>query len=274
MRGGGRTAGAIVLALGYAFLFAPIVSVIVYSFNQSRLVTVWSGFSTEWYVTLARDSRVLDAVRLSLSIAIVAASGAVFIGTLTAYALARFGRFRARGLFSGLVGAPLVLPEVTTGLSLLLMFVAMERLIGWPEGRGAVTIAIAHITFAVAYATVVVQARLAGLDPALEEAAADLGARPVRAFLSVVLPLIAPALAAAWLLTFALSLDDFVITAFVTGPGATTLPLLVFSSVKLGVSPEINALGTVIVAVVAAVTLAATLLQRRGRQTGSRPAKA
>jgi len=264
---GAQIGGVAVLATGYAFLFAPILSVIVYSFNESRLVTVWGGFSTKWYAALVEDDKVLDAVRLSLSIAASAATGAVVIGTLAAYALARFGRFRARALLSGLVAAPLVLPEVTTGLSMLLLFVALERLIGWPEGRGALTIAIAHVTFAVAYATVAIQARLAGLDPSLEEAAADLGARPVRAFLSVVLPLIAPALAAAWLLSFSLSLDDFVITAFVTGPGATTLPLFVFSSVKLGVSPEINALGTVIVGVAAVVTLSSTLLQRRGATT-------
>jgi len=253
-----------VLGFGYAFLFAPILSVIIYSFNESRLVTVWAGFSTKWYAALAEDSQVLDAVRLSLSIAAAAATGAVVIGTLAAYVLTRFGRFRFRPLLSGLVAAPLVLPEVTTGLSMLLLFVALERLIGWPQGRGALTIAVAHVTFAVAYATVAIQARLAGLDPALEEAAADLGARPVRAFFAVVLPLIAPALAAAWLLSFSLSLDDFVITAFVTGPGATTLPLLVFSSVKLGVNPEINALGTVIVGVASMVTLSSTLLQRRG----------
>lgn len=265
MRGrGARVVGIAVLAFGYAFLFTPIISVIVYSFNESRLVTVWSGFSTKWYAALAEDEKVLDAVRLSLSIAAMAATGAVLIGTLAAYALTRFGPFRARALLSGLVAAPLVLPEVTTGLSMLLLFVALERLVGWPQGRGAVTIAVAHVTFAVAYATVTIQARLAGLDPSLEEAAADLGARPIRAFSAIVLPLIAPALAAAWLLSFSLSLDDFVITAFVTGPGATTLPLLVFSSVKLGVSPEINALGTVIVGVASVVTLSSTLLQRRG----------
>jgi putrescine transport system permease protein len=252
-----------VLLAGYAFLFTPILSVIVYSFNESRLVTVWSGFSTKWYGVLAADEKVLDAVKLSLSIAVAAATGAVIIGTLAAYALSRFGRFRARPLFSGLVAAPLVLPEVTTGLSMLLLFVLLERLTGWPQGRGAVTIAVAHITFAVAYATVVIQSRLAGLDPALEEAAADLGARPFAVFGRIVLPLIVPGLAAAWLLSFSLSLDDFVITSFVTGPGATTLPLLVFSSVKLGVSPEINALGTIIVGVASLVALTATLLQRR-----------
>jgi putrescine transport system permease protein len=262
----GRTAqwaGVVVLAAGYLFLFAPILSVIVYSFNESRLVTVWSGFSTKWYGSLAHNQKVLDAVRLSLGIAVSAATGAVFIGTLVAYALTRFGRFRLRPLLSGLVAAPLVLPEVTTGVSMLLLFVLMERLVGWPQGRGAMTIAIAHITFAVAYATVVIQSRLANLDPALEEAASDLGARPLRTFTAIVLPLIAPALAAAWLLSFSLSLDDFVITAFVTGPGATTLPLYVFSSVKLGMNPEINALGTIIVVLASTVALGATLLQRR-----------
>lgn len=254
--------GVLVLLAGYLFLFAPILSVIVYSFNESRLVTVWSGFSTKWYGSLAHNEKVLDAVRLSLGIAVSAATGAVIIGTLIAYALTRFGRFRLRPLLSGLVAAPLVLPEVTTGVSMLLLFVLIERLTGWPK-RGTLTIAIAHITFAVAYATVVIQSRVTNLDPALEEAASDLGARPLRTFTAIVLPLIAPALAAAWLLSFSLSLDDFVITAFVTGPGATTLPLYVFSSVKLGMSPEINALGTIIVVMASTVALGATLLQRR-----------
>jgi putrescine transport system permease protein len=259
----GIVSGTLVLAAGYIFLFAPIVSVIVYSFNESRLVTVWSGFSTKWYAALVQDGRILDAVRLSLTIAAFAATGAVALGTLAAYALTRFGRFRSRSLLSGLVAAPLVLPEVTTGLSMLLLFVLLERFTGWPQGRGAITIAIAHVTFALAYATVVIQSRLANLDPSLEEAAADLGAHPFRTFTAVVLPLIAPAIAAAWLLSFSLSLDDFVITAFVTGPGATTLPLLIFSSVKLGVSPEINALGTLIIAVASIAAIGATLLQRR-----------
>lgn len=265
MKGGrfGRIAGAAVLALGYLFLFVPIVSVVVYSFNASKLVTVWGGFSTKWYGSLAADDKVLEAVRTSLFVAVVSATGAVILGTLTAYALTRFGKFRGRPLLSGLVSAPLVLPEVTTGVSMLLMFVVLERLTGWPHGRGVPTIIIAHITFAVAYGTVVIQSRLANLDPALEEAAADLGARPMRTFVAIVLPLIAPALAAAWLLSFSLSLDDFVITAFVTGPGATTLPLFVYSSVKLGMSPEINALGTIIVGLASAVALGATILQRR-----------
>jgi len=258
-----KLAGILVLGAGYLFLFAPILSVIVYSFNESRLVTVWSGFSTKWYGELAEDAHVLDAVKLSLGIAASAATGAVIIGTLAAYVLSRFGRFRGRTLLSGMVAAPLVLPEVTTGLSMLLLFVLMERVTGWPQGRGAITIAVAHVTFAVAYATVVIQSRLSNLDPSLEEAAADLGARPFAAFMAVVLPLIAPALAAAWLLSFSLSLDDFVITAFVTGPGATTLPLLVYSSMKLGMSPEINALGSLIVGVASMVALGATLLQRR-----------
>ncbi|HEX4508292.1 MAG TPA: ABC transporter permease subunit, partial [Alphaproteobacteria bacterium] len=223
---------------------------------------VWGGFSTKWYGELVRDDRVLDALKLSVGIAVTASTGAVIIGTLAAYGLTRFGKFRGRSLLSGLVTAPLVLPEVTTGLSMLLLFVLMEKLTGWPQGRGASTIAIAHITFAVAYATVVIQARIAALDPSLEEAAADLGARPVSTFFSVVLPLIAPSLAAAWLLSFSLSLDDFIITAFVTGPGATTLPLLIYSSVKLGVNPEINALGTLIIAIASLVALTATVLRR------------
>ena len=257
-----RIAGGLVLALGYLFLFIPILSVVFYSFNASRLVTVWGGFSTKWYGELVRDDRVLDALKLSVAIAVTASTGAVVIGTLAAYGLTRFGKFRGRSLLSGLVTAPLVLPEVTTGLSMLLLFVLMEKLTGWPQGRGASTIAIAHITFAVAYATVVIQARIAALDPSLEEAAADLGARPVATFFSVVLPLIAPSLAAAWLLSFSLSLDDFIITAFVTGPGATTLPLLIYSSVKLGVNPEINALGTLIIAIASLVALTATVLRR------------
>jgi putrescine transport system permease protein len=263
--GSGRNAtiaGAAVLTLGYLFLFIPILSVVFYSFNASRLVTVWGGFSTKWYGELVRDDRVLDALKLSVGIAVTASTGAVVIGTLAAYGLTRFGKFRGRSLLSGLVTAPLVLPEVTTGLSMLLLFVLLEKLTGWPQGRGASTIAVAHITFAVAYATVVIQARIAALDPALEEAAADLGARPVAAFFSVVLPLIAPSLAAAWLLSFSLSLDDFIITAFVTGPGATTLPLLIYSSVKLGVNPEINALGTLIIATASVVALTATVLRR------------
>jgi putrescine transport system permease protein len=258
-----KIGGGIVLALGYLFLFIPILSVVFYSFNASRLVTVWGGFSTKWYGVLVEDDRVLDALKLSVGIAVTASTGAVIIGTLTAYGLTRFGKFRGRSLLSGLVTAPLVLPEVTTGLSMLLLFVLMEKVTGWPQGRGASTIAIAHITFAVAYATVVIQARIAALDQSLEEAAADLGARPVAAFFSVVLPLIAPSLAAAWLLSFSLSLDDFIITAFVTGPGATTLPLLIYSSVKLGVNPEINALGTLIIATASLAALTATVLRRR-----------
>lgn len=258
-----KMAGGVVLTLGYLFLFIPILSVVFYSFNASRLVTVWGGFSTKWYGELVQDDRVLDALKLSIGIAVTASTGAVIIGTLAAYGLTRFGKFRGRSLLSGLVTAPLVLPEVTTGLSMLLLFVLMEKLTGWPQGRGATTIAIAHITFAVAYATVVIQARIANLDPALEEAAADLGARPIATFFSVVLPLIAPSLAAAWLLSFSLSLDDFIITAFVSGPGSTTLPLLIYSSVKLGVNPEINALGTLIIATASLVALTATVLRRR-----------
>jgi putrescine transport system permease protein len=257
-----KISGAAVLTLGYLFLFTPIFSVVVYSFNESRLVTVWSRFSFKWYGELMHDGRVLDALRLSLIVATVASTGAVILGTLAAYALTRFRRFRGKSLLSGLVAAPLVLPEITTGLSMLLLFVLADRFLGFPKGRGALTIIVAHITFAVAFATVVIQSRIANLDPSLEEAAADLGAKPLTAFFYVVLPLIAPALAAAWLLSFSLSLDDFVITAFASGPGSTTLPLLIFSSVKLGVNPEINALGTLIIAVASVIALGATLLRR------------
>jgi len=237
------------LAFGYAFLYGPIASLVVYSFNASPLVTVWAGFSTRWYWALLANERILGAAWLSLRIAAVAATLAVVLGTLAAIALARLGRFRGRAGLAALVTAPLVMPEVIIGLSLLLLFVALDQAIGWPE-RGWTTIAIAHTTFAMAYVTVVVQARLADVDPALEEAAMDLGARPVRVFFAITLPLIAPALVAGWLLAFTLSLDDMVVASFVSGPGATTLPMVVYSSVRLGLSPEINALASLIVAAV------------------------
>ena len=236
---------------GFVFLYAPILSLIIFSFNESKLVTVWGGFSTKWYVALFQDPQILGAAWISLQVAAVAATLAVVFGTLAAYVLARFGRFRTRALLTGMSTAPLVMPEVITGLSLLLLFVAMEQLIGWPAGRGKTTIIIAHVTFCMAYVTVVVQSRLAGMDESLEEAAMDLGARPVRVFFDVTLPMIAPALVAGWLLAFTLSLDDLVVASFVTGPGASTLPMVIFSKVRLGVSPDINALATIIIAIVA-----------------------
>ncbi len=255
------------LALGYAFLYLPIVLLVTYSFNASRLVTVWGGFSTRWYGELVADQKVLDAAWLSLKVAVTSATAATLLGTLAAVMLVRFGRFRGRTLFTGLITAPLVMPEVITGLAMLLLFVAMEQSIGWPAGRSMLTIILAHVTFCLSFVTVVVQSRLAQMDLSLEEAAMDLGARPLKVFLVITLPIIAPALAAGWLLAFTLSIDDVVISAFVTGPGATTLPIVVFSKVRLGVSPEINALATVVVAVVSiGIAVAGRLAHRRERE--------
>jgi putrescine transport system permease protein len=245
------------LGFGYAFLYMPIALLVVWSFNGSRIVNVWGGFSTKWYGELARNDAFLNAAWLSLKVAATSASAALVLGTLAAVVLVRFGKFRGRLLFNGLIAAPLVMPEIILGLAMLLMFVALEQLIGWPDGRGFSTIAIAHTTVGMAYATVVVRSRLAQMDESLEEAALDLGARPVKVFFLITLPVIAPSLAAAWLLAFTLSLDDVVVAQFVSGPGATTLPIEVFSSVRLGVSPQVNALGTIIVCVVAVIILAA-----------------
>ena len=254
------------LALGYAFLYGPILSLVVYSFNESRLVTVWGGFSTKWYGALLNNDKLLDAALLSLKIAAASATGAMILGTLCAIVLVRFGRFRGRFLFSAMTTAPLVMPEVITGLSLLLLFVSLQQMTGWPDGRSALTIAIAHITFATAYVAIVVQARLSQMDRSLEEAALDLGARPLTVFLTVTLPLIAPSLIAGWLLAFTLSLDDLVVASFVSGPGSSTLPMVVFSSVRLGLSPEINALATILLATVAVCAVVAWRLF--GRRTG------
>ncbi len=254
------------LAFGYAFLYAPIVLLIVYSFNESRLVTVWSGFSVKWYGELLHNQQLLEAAWLSLRIAVVNATIAVILGTMAGLALARYRRFPGRGLFATMIAAPLVMPEVILGLSLLLLFVAMETWVGWPAGRGATTIVIAHVTFTMAYVAVIVQAKLAAFDKSLEEAAMDLGARPLTVFFSITLPLIAPAVIAGWLLAFTLSFDDLVISSFVSGPGASTLPMVVYSSVRLGVSPQINALATIIViAVGAIIATAGWLLYRRER---------
>jgi putrescine transport system permease protein len=251
------------LGAGLVFLYGPILSVIVYSFNESRLVTVWSGFSTKWYGALLHNDQILRAASLSIEVALMSATGALIIGTLAGFILARFRRFPTRTLFAGMVSAPLVMPEVIMGISTLLLFIGMEQVVGWPAGRGIETITIAHITFTMAFVAVMVQARLSDMDPSVEEAAMDLGARPVEVFFLITLPLIAPALAAGWLLAFSLSLDDFVITSFVSGPGSTTLPLLIFSRVRLGLSPEINALATVMIAIVSLATLVAALFQAR-----------
>ena len=255
----------IAAALGFAFLYAPIVSLVIFSFNESKLVTVWSGFSTKWYGELFADPQMLGAAWLSAQVAFVSASIALVLGTLCAVALVRFRKFRGRTLLAGTVSAPLVMPDVITGLSLLLLFVAMEAAIGWPAGRGLLTIIIAHSTFCMAYVVVVVQSRLSDMDMSLEEAAMDLGATPVRVFFDITLPIIAPALISGWLLAFTLSLDDLVIASFVSGPGSSTLPMVIFSKVKLGVSPDVNALATIIISIVALGVLAATIVQLRGR---------
>ncbi|KRA95523.1 spermidine/putrescine ABC transporter permease [Devosia sp. Root685] len=255
----------IAAALGFSFLYAPIVSLVIFSFNESRLVTVWSGFSTKWYGELFRDPQMLNAAWLSLQIGAVSATIALVLGTLAAVALVRFRRFRGRTLFSGMVSAPLVMPDVITGLSLLLLFVAMEGFLGWPQGRGMLTIILAHSTFCTAYVCVVVQSRLGDFDRSLEEAAMDLGASPLRTFFDITLPIIAPALVSGWLLGFTLSLDDLVIASFVSGPGSSTLPMVIFSKVRLGVSPDVNALATIIIGLVATGVLIATIIQLRSK---------
>ena len=255
------------LVFGYAFLYIPIALLIIFSFNESRLVTVWAGFSVRWYGELLTNNQVLSAAWLSLQIAAIQATVALVLGTLAGYAMIRFPRFKGRILFAGMLTAPLIMPEVITGLSQLLLFISMEQLIGWPSGRGMTTITIAHITFSMAYIAVVVQSRLIGFDRAYEEAAMDLGASPAKTFFVVTLPIIAPALVAGWLLAFTLSLDDLVIASFVTGPGATTLPMYIFSSVRMGVSPEINALATIIVALVSlGIIIAGWILMRQERR--------
>ncbi|WP_230086032.1 MULTISPECIES: ABC transporter permease subunit [Halomonadaceae] len=253
----------VMLILGLVFLYLPMLILVFYSFNASRLVTVWAGFSGRWYIELFRDQQILSAVWTSLRIAFFSASMAVCLGTLAAFVMVRFGRFRGKTALSSMVTAPLVMPEVITGLSLLLLFVHMAQLIGWPADRGMVTIWIAHTTFCSAYVAVVVSSRLREVDLSLEEAAMDLGAPPVKTFFQITLPVIAPALAAGWLLAFTLSLDDLVIASFVSGPGATTLPMVVFSSVRLGVSPKINALATLIILAVSLATFLAWYFMRR-----------
>jgi putrescine transport system permease protein len=253
------------LVLGLVFLYVPIVSMMVFSFNNSRLVTVWDAVHSptlKWYKALIANEQILGAAFLSIRIALISATVAVVLGTLAGMALARFGHFRGRLLLAGMTTAPIVMPEVITGLSLLLLFVAMGQLIGWPRGAGAVTITLAHITFCMAYVTVVVQSRLAGFDESLEEAAMDLGARPFTVFGRVTLPLILPAIASGWLLAFTLSWDDLVITQFVAGPGSSTLPMVIFSKVRFGVTPDVNALATIMVLIVATGIALSTVWMR------------
>ena len=270
MRGRGAWVLPSILACGFVFLYAPILSMIIYSFNASRLVTVWDAAHSptlKWYAELFGNAQIMQAAWLSLRIAAMNATGAVILGTMAGFALERYGRFRGRALLGALSAAPLVLPEIITGLSLLLLFVAMEQLIGWPARRGATTITIAHISFSLSYVAVIVQARLAGFDVSLEEAALDLGALPAVVFARITLPLIAPALFAGWLLSFTLSWDDVVISQFVAGPGSSTLPMVIFSKVRLGVSPDVNALATLMVLVVAiGVVSSSWYLQHRDRQ--------
>lgn len=251
------------LCFGFAFFYIPILSMIVYSFNGSRLATVWGGFSTRWYVSLWDNRQVWAAMVLSLKIALLSATGATILGTMAGIALARFRRFRGRTLFSGMVTAPLVMPEVITGIATLMLFILMAQWIGWPAQRGFTTVTLAHITFSMVFVTTVVQSRLSSADRAIEEAAMDLGSRPWQVLRDVTLPVISPAILSGWLLAFTISLDDVVITSFTTGPGATTLPLLIWSKVKLGVTPDINALATLIVVVVGiGVALAGWILRR------------
>lgn len=257
-----------VLAFGYAFLYIPLISVVIYSFNDSSLATLWGGFSTRWYGELFRNKQVLDALFLSIKIAVTSATLATILGTMSGFVLARFRRFKGHTLFAGMISSPMVMPEVITGLSLLLLFVTLQQLTGWPGQRGFSTITIAHTTFAMAYVAVIVQSRLLAMDESLEEAAMDLGGRPLRIVFDITLPLIAPAMMAGWLLAFTLSLDDLVIASFVSGPGSTTLPMYIFSKVKLGVSPDINALASLIIAAVSlGVAIAWLTMRRSARQS-------
>ena len=255
----------VALLAGFTFLWLPILLLVAYAFSADRIPFQWGGFSLRWFHALAANERLVEAAWLSLRVAAGAATLAVLVGGAAGWALARFGAFRGRALFGALIGAPLVLPEVVTGLSLLLLFVALESLTGWPAGRGALTVLLAHATLGAAFVAVVVQARLAETDRSLEDAAMDLGAAPLTAFRTVTLPLIAPALAAGWLLAFTLSLDDVVIASFVSGPAGTTLPMALFSMLRLGLTPEVNALGAVVVIGVGLLLAAATVLLRPRR---------
>ncbi|HEY2684790.1 MAG TPA: ABC transporter permease subunit [Steroidobacteraceae bacterium] len=254
-----------VLCIGIAILYVPILVLIAYSFNASALVSVWGGFSTDWYRQLVHNDQILDAAWLSLRIGVVVSTLAVVLGTLAAISLTRFRMFRGRFLLTGMVNAPLVMPEIVTGITQLLLFISMLHLFGWPH-RGFTTIVIAHVVFCSAYVTVTVQSRLHGSDRSLEEAAMDLGAGPVGAFVDTTLPAIAPALISSWLLSFTLSLDDLVISSFVSGPGASTLPMVIFSKVKLGVTPDVNALASLIICLVGACVLVAGYIMQRNER--------
>ena len=245
-----RALQILALGLGFAFLYIPIVSLIVYSFNESQLVTVWTRFSTRWYVALVNDDELIAAAWLSLRIGLMTAFASVVIGTWAGFVLARMGRFRGFTLYTGMINAPLVIPEVIQGISLLLLFVEMGKLLGWPAGRGVFTIWIGHVMLCISYVAIIVQSRVRELNPSLEEAALDLGATPLKVFFTITLQLISQALMAGWLLSFTLSIDDLVLSAFLSGPGSTTLPLVVFSRVRLGLNPEMNALATLFISAV------------------------
>ena len=252
-----------ILCFGFAFFYIPILSMMVYSFNASRLATVWGGFSTKWYLSLFANKQVGSALLLSFQIALISASVATILGTMAGIALARFTRFRGRILFSGLVNAPLIMPEVITGISSLMFFILLAEYVGWPGQRGFATITLAHITFSMVFVTTIVQSRMVQADRSIEEAAMDLGSRPWQVLRDVTLPVIFPAILSGWLLAFTISLDDVVITSFTTGPGSTTLPLLIWSKVKLGVTPDVNALATLTVLVVGSgVAVAGYILNR------------
>jgi putrescine transport system permease protein len=265
MIGGRRFFVPTMLAFGFAFLYVPILSMMFFSFNNSKLVTVWDAARSptlKWYGVLFHNEQIMGAAWLSIKITTLNACISAVLGTLAGLVLARFGRFRGRTLLSAMTTAPLVMPEVITGLAMLLLFVAMEQWIGWPAGRGVTTITIAHVTFSMAYVTVIIQSRLSNADDSLEEAAMDLGARPARVFWRITLPLIMPAIVSGWLLSFTLSWDDVVISQFVAGPSSTTLPMVIFSKVRLGVSPDVNALATLMVLVVATGVVASAWWMR------------
>ena len=270
----GRYFGKGWLSAGYLFLYLPIISLVIFSFNDSPIPNIWAGFTFKWYGKLATDNEMLSGLWLSMQIAFMSATGSVVLGTLAAFALVKYRRFKGRTLFSGMVGAPLVMPEVVIGISLLLMLVSIQRAIGHPE-RGMMTIWLGHVLTGMAYATVVVQARLQELNPQLEEAAMDLGARPSQVFRLVTLPMISQSLFSAWLLTFTISLDDVVLSAFLSGPGSTTMPLVIFSRARLGLNPSVNAVATVIITIVAIGTvIASILIVRAERERGKAIAQA
>ena len=260
------------MCFGFAFLYLPILVLVTYSFNSSALATVWGGFSTRWYSALLDNQQIIDAALLSLEIAAISATFATILGTLAGLALTRMRRFKGRFVFTGLIAAPLVMPEVITGLSLLLLFVSLQELIGWPSTRGAGTITIAHITFSMAYVAVIVQAQLASMDESLEEAAMDLGGRPMQVAFDITLPLIAPSMISGWLLAFTLSLDDLVIASFTSGAGASTLPMVIFSKIKLGVTPDINALASIIIGTVTVgIVIASWIILRNDEKKATQP---